>query len=63
MGAGYKSGSKVQMGLGWSRVQMDAGYKSGSRVQMGLGWSRVQMGLELCRVQMGVGAGSRFWLV
>ena len=25
MGAGYKSGSRVQMGLGWSRVEMGLG--------------------------------------
>ena len=34
MGAGYKSGSRVQMGLGWSRVQMGLGL---CRVQMGVG--------------------------
>ena len=34
MGAGYKSGSRVQMGLGWSRVQMGLGL---CRVQMGIG--------------------------
>ena len=45
MGAGYKSGSGVQMGLGWSRVEM------------GLGLCRVQMGVGCrcryrCRVQI-----------
>ena len=41
MGAGYKSGSGVQMGLGWSRVEM------------GLGLCRVQMGVgRRCRVQI-----------
>ena len=34
MGAGYKSGSGVQMGLGLSRVEMGLGL---CRVQMGIG--------------------------
>ena len=34
MGAGYKPGSRVQMGLEWSRVHMGLGL---SRVQMGVG--------------------------
>ena len=45
MGAGYKSGSRVQMGLGWPRVEMGLGL---CRVQMGVG---VGVGCR-CRVKI-----------